>query len=84
MRKGAEYRQIEFARRQPVDLSGAQTWIVTREDLILSKLVWAHAAQSELQMRDVRQLMGERVDIDYLHRWAPVLGVAELLEQVNK
>ena len=83
VRKGAEYRQIEFARRQPVDLSGAQTWIVTREDLILSKLVWAHAAQSELQMRDVRQLMGERVDIDYLHRWAPVLGVAELLEQVS-
>ncbi len=84
VRKGAEYRQIEFARRQPVDLAGVQTWIVTREDLILSKLVWAHATQSELQMRDVRQLMGERVDIDYLHRWAPVLGVAELLEQVNK
>lgn len=84
VRKGAEYRQIEFARRQAVDLAGVQTWIVTREDLILSKLVWAHAAHSELQMRDVRQLMGERVDFDYLRRWAPVLGVVELLEQVSK
>lgn len=41
VRKSSEYRQVEFARRQPVQMHGVNTWIVSREDLILSKLVWA-------------------------------------------
>jgi hypothetical protein len=41
VRKSAEFRQVEFARRQPVAIAGIRTWIVSREDLILSKLVWA-------------------------------------------
>ena len=84
VRKGTEYRQVEFARRQPVRLAGVATWIVSREDLILSKLVWAGDSGSELQLRDVAQLLGESVDFDYVRRWAPTLGVAELLEQVVK
>ena len=84
VRKGTEYRQVEFARRQPVRLVGVATWIVSREDLILSKLVWAGDSGSELQLRDVAQLLGESVDFDYVRRWAPTLGVAELLEQVVK
>ena len=52
MRKESEYRQVEFARRQPVELNRMQTWIVSREDLILSKLLWAQDSDSELQRRD--------------------------------
>ncbi len=47
VRKGSEYRQVEFARRQPVQMHGVKTWIVSREDLILSKLVWAQDSGSE-------------------------------------
>ena len=53
VRKSAEYRKVEFARRQSVEISGVKTWIVSREDLILSKLVWAEEAESELPRRDV-------------------------------
>src|SRR5689334_9777431 len=52
VRKDSEYRRVEFARRQPVNLAGVATWITAREDLILSKLVWARDADSELQKRD--------------------------------
>ena len=38
VRKSSEFRQVEFARRQPVSIAGTRTWIVSREDLILSKL----------------------------------------------
>ncbi|MDZ7645598.1 MAG: hypothetical protein U5K76_16055 [Woeseiaceae bacterium] len=48
MCKSAEYRQVEFSRRQPVEIRGIKTWIVSREDLILSKLVWARETDSEL------------------------------------
>ena len=82
--KSAEYRHVEFARRQPVTVAGVATWIASREDLILSKLAWARDGKSELQLRDVRQLLGESVDLDYIRHWAPRLGVTELLNQVMK
>jgi len=81
VRKSSEYRLLEFSRRQRVQLGAIETWIVSREDLVLSKLVWARDAASELQMRDVRQLLAGPVDTEYLRRWAPVLGVESLLEE---
>jgi len=38
-------------------MSGVKTWIVSREDLILSKLVWAKDSKSELQIRDIIDLI---------------------------
>ena len=84
VRKANEYRLLEFARRQAVVLAGVRTWIVSREDLILSKLVWARDADCELQLRDVRLLLAELVEFDYVRRWAAPLGVTALLEQVMK
>jgi hypothetical protein len=81
VRKSTEYRLLEFSRRQRVDLGATETWIVSREDLILSKLAWARDSASELQLRDVKQLLSGAVDADYLKRWAPVLGVDSLLAE---
>jgi hypothetical protein len=82
VRKSAEYRKVEFARRQSVEISGVKTWIVSREDLILSKLVWAEEAKSELQRRDVKNLLDETVNREYLSHWAGRLGVTEILEEI--
>ena len=84
VRKSSEYRALEFARRSRVPLGEIQTWIVSREDLILSKLVLARESASELQLRDVRQLLAGPVDTGYLHQWAAVLGVESLLEDVQR
>ena len=81
VRKSSEYRILEFSRRRHVEMGTIGTWIVSREDLILSKLVWAHDARSELQLRDVGQLLSGPVDDDYLRTWAPLLGVESLLEE---
>ncbi len=35
------FRQEEFARRKQITLGDFATWIVSREDLVLSKLDWA-------------------------------------------
>ena len=37
-RKPGEYRRTEFERRRRVNFAGVDLWIVSREDLILSKL----------------------------------------------
>ncbi|HEY4212193.1 MAG TPA: hypothetical protein VGM84_11975 [Steroidobacteraceae bacterium] len=74
VRKDSEYRHVEFARRKSVNLAGVSTWITARADLMLSKLVWAHDADSELQKRDVRTLLDDTVDWTYLREWVPKLG----------
>ena len=84
VRKSSEYRVLEFARRSRVTIGAIETWIASREDLILSKLVWARDSASELQLRDVRQLLAGPADTDYLHKWAAVLGVGSLLEDVQR
>lgn len=80
--KNQQYRQEEFARRQRITLGDFQTWIVTREDLILSKLYWARNSKSELQLRDVRNLLSSDCDKPYLLSRAEELGVKPLLEEI--
>jgi hypothetical protein len=83
VRKSDEYRQVEFARRKPVAIASVRTWIVSCEDLILSKLVWALQSNSELQRRDIRQLLVGSIDRDYVREWAQQLGVTTLLDELQ-
>ena len=76
------YRQEEFARRRQINFSGFDTWIVSREDLILSKLFWARDSRSEMQLRDVRNLLTTDCDVEYLRSRAEKLNVDDLLEEL--
>ena len=82
VRKSSEYRQLEFSRRQQAIVGSVHLWIVSCEDLILSKLVWSRDAASELQRRDARALLQGSVDRVYLAKWATALGVADLLREI--
>ena len=80
VRKDSDYRTHEFSRRQRVQLPGFEAWIVSREDLILSKLWWAKDSGSELQLRDVRALLAGGGDEAYLRRWAAELDLTDSLQ----
>jgi|WetSurMetagenome_2_1015567.scaffolds.fasta_scaffold135792_2 hypothetical protein len=82
--KNEEYRIEEFSRRLVVDVDGVSICAVTPEDLVLSKLVWAKSSESDLQIRDVRQLLKASANInkDYIEKWSKMLGVYELLKKV--
>ena len=82
VRKDDPYRRLEFERRTLVALPGFKAWIASKEDLILSKLVWAKAGDSELQRRDVRNLLSTSAELAYLRQWAVGLGVDNLLEEM--
>ena len=86
VRKDSPYRVAEMRRRRAVDLDGATVWVVAAEDLILSKLHWAKDSRSELQLTDVRNLIGsvDRLDWSYLDRWAADLSVSQLLAEVRQ
>ena len=81
VRKRSEYRRVEFERRQKVKILDFETWIVSKEDLIISKLAWAKPSHSELQLRDVRNLLATGFDKYYLERWTRELGLDSLLTE---
>jgi hypothetical protein len=80
--KDDDYRREEFARRTRVNMGNVETWIVSREDLILSKLVWAKTSQSEMQLRDVENLLTGKCDVNYLRNHATDLMVITVLEKL--
>ncbi|MEE8538898.1 MAG: hypothetical protein V3S54_03705, partial [Woeseiaceae bacterium] len=61
VRKESEYRQLEFDRRQQIHIGELVTWIVSKEDLMLS---WTQDSRSELQLNDVRNLLATEPDLD--------------------
>lgn len=81
VRKSGEYRQLEFARREAITLRDFMIWIVSKEDLMISKLNWARDSRSELQLRDVRNLLATGYDAQYVEEWTRKLGLAELWEE---
>ncbi|HKP71795.1 MAG TPA: hypothetical protein VJT82_02590 [Pyrinomonadaceae bacterium] len=81
VRKSSDYRRLEFARREAITLQDFTTWIVSKEDLIISKLEWARASRSELQLRDVKNLLATGYDAGYLEEWTRKLGLAGLWEE---
>jgi predicted nucleotidyltransferase len=85
VRKDSPHGQAEFARRRRLPIDGIEFWIVTAEDLILSKLSWAKASPSEQQFRDVRSTLRANPDLDwaYVETWAVRLGIGELLSEMR-
>ena len=62
-------------------------FVATPEDTILSKLEWAKLGESERQLRDVGSVLrmsAATLDLPYIERWAPELGVSELWERVQR
>lgn len=80
--KDEPYRQEEFDRRQRITIGDFQIWIVSLEDLVISKLFWARESRSELQLRDVHNLLGVPFDREYIERQAKRLQIDDLLEEV--
>ncbi len=68
--KNLPYRQTEFKRRCEVDFMGTNVFVVSPEDLLISKLIWIQDYQSGIQMEDIKALMRyEKLDFDYLNLW---------------
>src|SRR6184192_215859 len=81
IRKNSEYRRMEFGRRQKISVLDFITFIVSKEDLIISKLSWAKNSRSEVQLADVRNLLATGCDVDYLQHWTRQLGLDNLLNE---
>lgn len=82
IRKDDEFNLLAFSRRRQVKYTDYfDVWIINKDDLILSKLNWAKISRSEMQMRDVANLLRNGYDVDYVNKWADKLGVSDMLAE---
>lgn len=87
LRKNRPYSRSEFERREAVEWMGVRLFVVTAEDVVLSKLEWSQlCGGSERQMRDVAGVIETRrgkLDVEYIESWLDALGVRALWEVAN-
>ena len=84
IRKSHPYRLEEFNRKRLLTIRDQEVWVVSKEDLILSKLEWARDSFSERQLDDVRNLLATGCDLDYLRSWAERLQLNAMLTRVSE
>ncbi len=85
------FDRMELERRQRYEVNTSpprSACFASPEDVVLSKLEWylSGGEVSDRQWNDVLgvlKLQGDRLDQDYLRRWAEELGVTELLERAR-
>jgi hypothetical protein len=87
IRKDRPFSRQEFERRRQIDAMGRMLWVVSPEDIILSKLEWMRGRQSEVQYSDalgVAVTQWTNLDLKYLHKWAGQLGIESMLIRLLK
>lgn len=84
VRKDTPFRLEEFSRRRRVTFASQSIWVVSPEDLLLSKLAWAKDSRSPVQLADAKSLIeSAAIDWRYTEQWATNLGVSDLLREVR-
>lgn len=83
--KDDPFSKQQFGRRQAIKVADKIIYIISPEDLILSKLEWSKESLSELQENDIKnilRILGRTLDKQYLEKWATVKGLNDRLKNL--
>ena len=84
--KDTDYEKAKFQHKLTKHMEGVNLSLISPEDLILSKLLWAKDSHSEVQFNDVKNIISFNkgtLNFDYLIRWAKELSVEAFLEECS-
>lgn len=74
--KDEAFRQEEFNRRKKVDFFDKTIYVVSPEDLLISKIIWIQEYQSAQQVEDIKNLTAiENMDWVYIKKWISKLNL---------
>lgn len=63
-----------------IKIDDFQTYLIGKEDLILSKMQWARDSGSDVQWKDIRNLLASGYDAPYVSSWVKKLGMEKFFE----
>jgi hypothetical protein len=74
--KDQPFRKIEFERKRKLNFLDMEIFVVSAEDLLLSKIIWIQELQSGQQMEDIKSLAQiNGLDWKYIRQWISELGL---------
>jgi hypothetical protein len=82
-----EFSQLQFSRRLPGKIFGQDVFMISPEDLILTKLSWFKESDIQKHFLDavgVYRMQREVINIDYLHKHAKELDLTGILQELEK
>jgi len=85
VRKESEFQKLAFFGRKKVSIEDSPMWFISAEDLILAKLEWAKDSHSEMQLKDVRNLLATVKDLNvaYIKEWVKKLSLSQIYNEVK-
>lgn len=81
IRKNNAYQITAFNRKEAIELDDFQVYIVSKEDLIIAKLIWAYDSTSEKQKRDIENILATDHDEEYLTKWLIKLELLDFFRE---
>jgi len=84
--KEDEFNRNRFTRKVTKKILEKDISFISPEDLILAKLRWQQISPSSKQLEDVESIFkisGEKLDREYLAKWAVRLGVQDIYSQIE-
>ena len=82
-----EFNIEEFDRRITIDADGINLTVASPEDIVVAKLRWAKAGESDRQIADAASVVrsqGSRFDVEYVERWVRRLQLQKEWDRVRK
>lgn len=74
IRKNNEYHNLAFSRRKRIKEFETWIWVISIEDLIISKIIWIQEYQSDRQIFDIQNLLlNTEKDAEYITKWCSKL-----------
>lgn len=74
VRSADAFEVAKFRNRRMIDYLGNSLFVISPEDLIISKLRWIQSTESELHKRDISNLLKyPQLDMDYIIEWCKQL-----------
>jgi hypothetical protein len=86
VKESSAFQDTAFSRKRQVLIKSSHVWFISPEDLVISKLNWAKDSLSEIQLKDVRNLIEtvDNLDLKYIDKWISQLGLEKIYKEAIK
>lgn len=86
VKKSSPYQDTAFSRKREVLINSNPMWFISPEDLVISKLNWAKDSLSEMQLKDVRNLLEtvDNLDLKYIDKWISQLDLKKVYKEAKQ
>ena len=83
IQKRTEYSNVAFKRRRFEKSDTFEGYIISPEDLIISKVDWAKESLSEMQKNDIKSVINNTaLDLEYLNYWLNELNLTKIFNKL--